>query len=302
MDSLRSNSTPETKIKPSSVPTSVNGGTSEPPKKGLTFANQDSLPKLPIPDLEQTCKRYLESLAPLQTLREQEETKAAVQDFLKSEGPILQEKLKTYASSKTSYIEQFWYDSYLNYDSPVVLNLNPFFLLEDDPTPARNNQVTRAASLVVSALSFVRAVRREELPPDTVRGTPLCMYQYSRLFGTARVPTDNGCVISQDPHAKHIVVLCRGQIYWFDVLDDNSDLIMNEKDIAVNLQVIIGDAEQTPIHDAAKGALGVLSTENRKVWSGLRDILTKDEGSNNAECLNIVDTLSPVRNSACPDR
>ncbi|PYI08685.1 carnitine acetyl transferase [Aspergillus sclerotiicarbonarius CBS 121057] len=290
MDSLRSHPSPETKIKPSTIPTSVNGVTSEPSKKGITFANQDSLPKLPIPDLEKTCKKYLDALGPLQTPREQDETRAAVQDFLKSEGPILQEKLKTYASSKTSYIEQFWYDSYLNYDSPVVLNLNPFFLLEDDPTPARNNQVTRAASLVVSALSFVRAVRREELPPDTVRGTPLCMYQYSRLFGTARVPTDNGCVIGQDPHAKHVVVMCRGQFYWFDVLDDNHDLIMNEKDIAVNLQVIIGDAEQTPIHDAAKGALGVLSTENRKVWSGLRDILTKDEGSNNAECLNIVDT------------
>jgi Choline/Carnitine o-acyltransferase. len=127
--------------------------------------------------------------SPLQSPREHEDTKAAVQEFLKNEGPELQEKLKKYAFSKTSYIEQFWYDSYLNYDNPVVLNLNPFFLLEDDPTPARNNQVTRAASLVISALSFVRAVRREELPPDNVRGTPLCMYQYSRLFGTARVPT-----------------------------------------------------------------------------------------------------------------
>ena len=170
------------------------------------------------------------------------------------------------------------------------MNLNPFFLLEDDPTPARNHQVTRAASLVVSALSFVRAVRREELPPDTVRGTPLCMYQYSRLFGTARLPTDNGCVISQDPTAKHVVVMCRGQFYWFDVLDDNHDLIMTEKDISLNLHVIVDDAAQTPIQDAAKGALGVLSTENRKVWSGLRDIMTKDAASNNAECLNIVDT------------
>lgn len=172
----------------------------------------------------------------------------------------------------------------------MVLNLNPFFLLEDDPTPARNNQVNRAASLVNSALAFVRAVRREELPPDTVRGTPLCMYQYSRLFGTARVPTENGCIISQDTTAKHIVVLCRGQFYWFDVLDDNNDLIMSEKDLAINLQVIIDDAQQTPIHEAAKGALGILSTENRKIWSGLRDILTKDEGSNNAECLRIVDS------------
>ncbi|KAJ5091710.1 hypothetical protein NUU61_006580 [Penicillium alfredii] len=262
----------------------------KPIAQGLTFANQDSLPKLPIPDLEDTCRRHLDALAALQGPREHEDTKAAVRDFLKTDGPVMQEKLKNYASSKTSYIEQFWYDSYLNFDNPVVMNLNPFFLLEDDPTPARNHQVTRAASLVVSALSFVRAVRREELPPDTVRGTPLCMYQYSRIFGTARLPTENGCVISQDPSAKHVVVMCRGQFYWFDVLDDSSDLIMTEKDISLNLHVIIDDSAQTPIQDAAKGALGVLSTENRKVWSGLRDIMTKDPASNNAECLNIVDT------------
>ena len=171
-----------------------------------------------------------------------------------------------------------------------MLNLNPFFLLEDDPTPARNNQVTRAASLVVSALSFVRAVRKEELPPDTIRGQPLCMYQYSRLFGTARIPTEFGCHIGQDPASKHIVVLCRGQFYWFDVLDDNNDLIMSEKDVSLNLQVICEDAEQTPIGEAAKSAVGVLSTENRKVWSGLRELIGKDENSNNSDCLNMVDS------------
>lgn len=116
------------------------------------------------------------------------------------------------------------------------------------------------------------------------------MYQYSRLFGTARVPTDAGCQIEQDPESKHIVVMCHGQFYWFDVLDDDSDLIMTERDIAINLQTIIDDAAQTPIQDAAKGALGVLSTENRKVWSGLRDVLMREPGSNNADCLSIVDT------------
>ena len=180
--------------------------------------------------------------------------------------------------------------SFLLFPSAVVLNLNPFFLLEDDPTPARNNQVTRAASLVVSALNFVRAVRREELAPDTVRGIPLCMSQYSRLFGTARVPTESGCIIQHEPSAKHCVVMCRGQFYWFDVLDDNHDIIMTEKDISINLRVIVEDAQHTPIQEAAKSAIGVLSTENRKVWSGLRDILTKDGDSNNADCLKTVDT------------
>jgi carnitine O-acetyltransferase len=116
------------------------------------------------------------------------------------------------------------------------------------------------------------------------------MYQYTRLFGTARIPTDNGCQIGQDPESKHIVVLCHGQFYWFDVLDDNSDLIMTEKDISINLQTIVDDASETPIQDAARSALGVLSTENRKVWAGLREVLTKEEGSNNADCLGIVDT------------
>ncbi|KAG9257412.1 Choline/Carnitine o-acyltransferase-domain-containing protein [Emericellopsis atlantica] len=257
---------------------------------GITFAAQDKLPKLPIPDLEQTVKRYLDALRPLQSSREHGDTEQAVDEFLRNDGPELQEKLKNYAQSKTSYIEQFWYDSYLNFDNPVVLNLNPFFLLEDDPTPARNNQITRAASLVVSALEFVRAVRKEELPPDTVKGTPLCMYQFSRLFGTARVPTEAGCQIEQDPNSKHMVVMCHGQLYWFDVLDDNSDVIMSERDIALNLQTVLDDAQQIPIREAAKGALGVLSTENRKVWSGLRDVLTREPGSNNADSLNIVDS------------
>lgn len=257
---------------------------------GITFAAQDSLPKLPIPELASSLDKYLTALKPLQTPREHAETRHAVEEFAKHEGPELQEKLIKYAQRKTSYIEQFWYDSYLNFDNPVVLNLNPFFLLADDPTPARNNQVTRAASLVVSALEFVRAVRKEELQPDTIKGQPLCMYQFSRLFGTARVPTDDGCQIEQDPESKHIVVLCHGQFYWFDVLDDNSDVIMTERDISINLQTILDDAVQTPIQDAAKGALGVLSTENRKIWSGLRDVMTQEAGSNNADSLHIVDS------------
>ncbi|KAK3044396.1 hypothetical protein LTS18_001397, partial [Coniosporium uncinatum] len=62
------------------------------------------------------------------------------------------------------------------------------------------------------------------------------------------------------------------------------------KDLAVNLQVIVDDASQMPLQDAAKGAVGVLSTENRKTWSGLRDVLHREEDSNNSDCLNIVDS------------
>ena len=75
--------------------------------EGGTFAGQDYLPILPIPDLEQTTERYLKALKPLQSPREQTDTREAVHEFLKNEGPDLNEKLKQYAQGKTSYIEQF---------------------------------------------------------------------------------------------------------------------------------------------------------------------------------------------------
>ena len=76
-------------------------------KQGVTYAGQDKLPKLPIPELGSTTKKYIEALKPLQTRREHADTVNAVEEFLKRDGPILQDRLKKYAKGQTSYIEQF---------------------------------------------------------------------------------------------------------------------------------------------------------------------------------------------------
>lgn len=75
----------------------------------------------------------------------------------------------------------------------------------------------RASSLILASLGFVHDLRTGQLAPDNVRGTPLDMYQYTRLFGTSRIPTSNGCKINTTPDSTHIVVSRRGQFYWFDV-------------------------------------------------------------------------------------
>ena len=85
----------------------MNGQEEEKPKGGVTYAHQDKLPKLPIPELERSCERYLEALRPLQSQREHAETQHAVREFLRGEGPELHERLKKYAEGKSSYIEQF---------------------------------------------------------------------------------------------------------------------------------------------------------------------------------------------------
>lgn len=94
-----------------------------------TFQGQAQLPKLPVPDLEESCRRYLRALEGLQDEHEHEATTRAVQEFLSGEGPAIQQKLKEWAATKDrrvaivlfasepytnilfrlcSYIEDFW--------------------------------------------------------------------------------------------------------------------------------------------------------------------------------------------------
>jgi hypothetical protein len=86
-----------------SEPTKLNSemvlnDSSKPPNR--TSAFRDKLPNLPIPPLEDTCNRYLRALEALQDEKEHESTRAAVHEFLQTDGPKLQEMLKEYARDK----------------------------------------------------------------------------------------------------------------------------------------------------------------------------------------------------------
>ena len=80
----------------------------------------------------------------------------------------------------------------------------------------------------------------------------------------------------------------RGQFFWFDVLDSHHRPLLTERSLMLNLQAIVSDADKVPPGQVAQGAIGVLSTENRKVWASLRGVLAEDE--DNKACLDIVDS------------
>ena len=69
-----------------------------------TLAFQDKLPKLPIPSLEDTCNRYLRALEALQDEKDHENTKAAVKQFLETDGPVLHGILGEYAKDKARFV------------------------------------------------------------------------------------------------------------------------------------------------------------------------------------------------------
>ena len=146
----------------------------------------------------------------------------------------------------------------------------------------------RTTNLILASLAFIHDLRNGVLAPDTVRGTPLDMYQYTRMFGTARIPTPHGCRMESAVESRHVVVLRRGQMYWFDCLDEKHRPLLTERALLGNLQAICKDADQVDKHDIASSAIGVLSTENRRVWSAHRDTLNSD--SHNQQCLEVLDT------------
>lgn len=117
----------------------------------------------------------------------------------------------------------------------------------------------------------------------------MCMNQYWWLFGVARVPADDGGRLRLDPDARHIVVLCRGQIYSLYVLEESSNHIINEHDLSMSLQYIVKNAHKISAQDAFQTSVGLLTTEDQKTWSRCRRILVH-EGLKNGRNFSIIDS------------
>jgi carnitine O-acetyltransferase len=62
---------------------------------------------------------------------------------------------------------------------------------------------------------------------------------------------------------------------------------MTEREVLQNLKAIVADADKTPLDQISATAIGMLTTENRKVWSKLRKGLQNDRMG--LACLNVID-------------
>lgn len=289
-------------------------------QENITFGPQKSLPPLPIPSLEETMDKFLRHLEALEVDGDPEDrrmTEQVVREFLLDmrqednsaeivSGPVLQELLVNYdrdgraKGTIGSYVEEFWSDAYLAPDSSVVLNLNPYFLLEESPDPKLvGNQIRRAASLCFASIKMVSQVKNETLKPDTFRGKALCMDQFRAIFGAARVPKSKSRdTISINEKSNHVAVLCNNQFFFFQALwPDNWDVGVNEEDIVCILEAIQAHAtkiDSTQDENQQKylnsvSALGVLTSLERNEWAKAREEMIKNSPKN-AESFQLIDS------------
>ncbi len=257
-----------------------------------TFGNEDSLPRLPLPTLEESCERFIQWCAPLLTADELAATESAVAEFLRPDSPArtLHAALERYERSDGvhSWLDMFWPHRYLGRRDRIALNANFFFLFGD----SAQGQVERAARLVASALHYKTQLDTESLPPVVRLGRAQTMEQYKFLFSATRIPgtlrdTARAPYTEQWPGRsteRHIVVFFRGNMFRMDVIGTGGRPHTIDE-LAAGLRTVMAGA--IPAEPGV--SVGHLTTKTRSEWATSRQaLLDRDPG--NAALLDAVET------------
>ncbi|OBS68279.1 hypothetical protein A6R68_03179, partial [Neotoma lepida] len=157
-----------------------------------TFQYQDSLPSLPVPSLEESLKKYLESVKPFANEEEYKKTEEIVQKFQNGVGEKLHQKLLERAKGKRNWLEEWWLNvAYLDVRIPSQLYVNfvgPSPHFEHYWPPREGTQLERGSIILWHNLNYWQLLRREKLPVHKSGNTPLDMNQFRMLFSTCKIP------------------------------------------------------------------------------------------------------------------
>ena len=229
---------------------------------------QESLPKLPVPTLQETAAKYLKSLEPLLTPAELAHSTAAVQSFISPGGlgPKLQAKLEAKAAdpnTKNWMIDWWNFYAYLGYRDPVVPYVSYFYSYKDDKLLRK--QTGRAAAITTAALSFKKMVDEGTLEPEYMRKAPICMDTYKYMFNCSRIPEKPADFpkIYDYKENKHIIVMRKGQFY--KVLHEVGGVQLSTKELEAQFDKVVELANGQDVLP-----VGALTSENRDVWTDVR--------------------------------
>lgn len=172
---------------------------------------QPSLPPLPLPDLSDTIRRFLDSVRPILTplqMWQSEQAADVFTDPVRGRGPALQQQIAKMAADSLSasagssswhgigdrnWLAPLWLDvAYLRGRAPLPVNVS-FYSTDQVRIPRKTScQAARAAGILLGALEFGDRVHSRSLPPFLVgqgpAKAPVDMSAYDWLAGGCRVP------------------------------------------------------------------------------------------------------------------
>ncbi|XP_062498820.1 carnitine O-palmitoyltransferase 2, mitochondrial-like isoform X2 [Corticium candelabrum] len=245
-----------------------------------TMFFQDHLPPLPRPTLQESCRRFIESLSPLVSEQEKETAKRLVSEFSAGVGKELQDKLD---SLPPTFAQDYC--------------IRGRVLASRDPLPCfgalgiefpllrgfgKDMQIPLAATTVRACIRFANTLRANKLHPEFwevkphlekilsqlqnspkpimyegKRGLPMSMTEYSVLFNSCQIARVGKDEVRTFEDSKHILVMRNGHIYTADVIDKDGRLASTSQ-IYQQLQQIVDET-----NSLADIPVAVLTTTER---------------------------------------
>jgi carnitine O-octanoyltransferase len=237
-----------------------------------TFQSDELLPPLPIPSLEDSCRKYLKSVQPHVSPEELRKTTFIVNMFVTGEGKRLQEQLKERGKQMKNWLEEWWEAAaYLSVRTPlaVLSNYGGPSWLESKWPPLMGSRCERAALWICGGLGFYQLLRSEKVPPQVHAGRCLSMNEFRRLFACTRMPFPSMDrlhthfkTMSEGPSPNHVIVTCNGHIYCLYVIHEDQT-VLSLSELKQQLSWI-----ETHSQLIGKGpGVCALTSTNRDIWA-----------------------------------
>ncbi|GMT33638.1 hypothetical protein PFISCL1PPCAC_24936, partial [Pristionchus fissidentatus] len=222
------------------------------------------LPSMPVPVLEETVKKYLESVRQLHSKEELAVIEKMAENFLRGEGPKLQRYTKLYSLCVDNYVTGFWEKyAYLSTRSPLPINSSVCNLDQFRNRPA--TQAFRAAHIAYIEILSQLAIDKQHLAPPG--GGIVCTRHYDRLYAVTRVPGKNVDCLKNYGIAHHIVVLYDGGIYKVNLVDENGKIFAVDQIADIFIELL--NRPNTKV-EGAEGKVPALTHDTRPNWHANR--------------------------------
>uniref|UniRef100_A0A0N4ZQL6 Carn_acyltransf domain-containing protein n=1 Tax=Parastrongyloides trichosuri TaxID=131310 RepID=A0A0N4ZQL6_PARTI len=254
---------------------------------------KNGLPKLIVPELEDTLSKFILLAKPLINNEEEfNKTKDLVRDFKSSEiGKKLQEYLKEREDKLNNWLTPWWLDiAYLEGRDPLPILTSPGMLFPKYNYEGIDGQIEYASKFIQSALMYHHLIKDGLIPQDKVGKTLFEMSQYKNLFGTTRVPRKKKDELflgyEYKEWSKHIIVIRKGHAFKVPVYDKNGTIL------SINGLIKMIKNDVIPISNS-RNPLPILSISaiDRDTWA---EVWEKMETSNPDNVKLLLESLFVV--------
>ncbi|XP_056454660.1 carnitine O-palmitoyltransferase 1, muscle isoform [Gadus chalcogrammus] len=235
-------------------------------RRPLLYSFQASLPRLPVPSVDDTIDRYLESVHALLDDKRYKQMETLANDFRNTSAPQLQRYLLLKSWWATNYVSDWWEEYiYLRGRSPIMVNSN-FYVMDLLYITPTQRQTARAGNVVHAMLQYRRKLERGEHAPLRALGiVPMCSSQMERMFNTTRIPGIETDIVQHLSDRKHLVVYHRGRFFQVWLYTGGRHLLPSE--LEMQFQRILNDTSEP---QPGELKLAALTAGNRVPWARAR--------------------------------